>query len=218
MRAHLHSSAAAAFLALAAFALLCASCSSKPAPRAGSGAGDGEALQAESPLAAVDWADSTALWTPHVDDLGSAVDTTGGFVRNGALRVHFTLARRASEAWPFIELIFKSPTTFEGTYGVKLTYKCDQALVVKLFQSDFGPAPEGHGSYSLYQNIVPSSRDWSTIKLRFADFVLPGWADDASRQIPLDLTKSTALYFTPAIDATYGGNTLLEIRGLEFLQ
>ena len=216
MRTPSRSSAAAALLAFAAFALLCASCSSKPAPRAGSG--DGEALQAESPLAAVDWADSTALWTPHVDDLGSAVDTTGGFVRDGALRVHFTLARRATEVWPFIELIFNSPVSLEGIYGVKLTYRCDQPLIVKIGQTDFGPKPEGNETYSLYQNMAPTSKEWSTIKLRFADFVFPQWVPDESKDIPLDLTKSTALYFTPAVDATYGGNTLLEIRGLEFLQ
>ena len=177
-----------------------------------------ESLQPASPLAGVNWVDSVSRWTPHVDEFGSAVDTVAGFARDGRLRVHFTLARRATELWPFIELIFDSPASLEGVYGVKLTYKCDQPLIVKIGQTDFGPKPEGNETYSLYQNMAPTSKEWSTIKLRFADFVFPQWVPDISKDIPLDLTKSRRLYFTPGLDATYGGNTLLEIRELEFLQ
>ena len=156
-------------------------------------------------------------WHPATDDLGSKIDTTGGLYQGSSLKVQFTITKKTTAIWPFVELIFESPHDFSGSQAIELEYKCDHDLVVKLFQDDFGPAPKGNDSYSLYQTKVPSSTKWKTLRLNYSDFVFPTWVPANSIDIAMNLEKTKKLYFTPALDATQGGTSLLQIRSLRFI-
>lgn len=164
------------------------------------------------------WAMKPSLWHPATDELGSQLDTTGGFFQDSSLRVQFTITKKTTEVWPYVELIFESPENFQGSQGVELEYQCDQELVVKLFQEDFGPAPKGNDTYSLYQTKVPSSLQWKTLRLNFSDFQFPSWVPEKSKGIAMNLEKTQKIYLTPALDATLGGSSLLRVRGLRFLK
>lgn len=161
----------------------------------------------------IDWIDSTHRWHPAVDALGSLIDTVGGLFPEGrAARVGFTITPKTTEVWPYVELIFTAPQALSETRQVQFTYKCDKELIVKLSQTDFNAPPEGNGTWSYYQAVVPAANKWTTILLTYNRFSLPDWADESSRKIALNLNHVGAVYFTPRVDAVQGESTLLEIR------
>lgn len=169
-------------------------------------------------LSGKNWVASPTLWHPATDDLGSKFDTTGGFFQDSSLNVTFTITPKTTSVWPFIELIFEAPVTFNGNQAIELVYKCDQDLVVKLFQEDFGPSPKGNDTYSLYQIKVPKSTEWKTIRLKFSDFSFPSWVPKKSKSIAMNLFKTKKLYLTPALDATLGGTSQLKVKSLQFIK
>lgn len=174
--------------------------------------------QENSKEIATNWAMKPTLWHPATDELGSQLDTTGGLFQDSSLQVQFTITKKTTEVWPYVELIFESPENFQGSQGIELEYQCDQELVVKLFQEDFGPAPKGNDTYSLYQTKVPSSLQWKTLRLNFSDFQFPSWVPEQSKDIAMNLSKTRKLYLTPALDATLGGSSKLQVKGLRFIK
>lgn len=172
----------------------------------------------KTPLSGTNWVSSPTLWHPATDDLGSKFDTTGGFFQDSSLNVHFTITPKTTSVWPFIELIFEAPVAFNGNQAIELVYQCDQDLVVKLFQEDFGSSPKGNDTYSLYQIKVPKSTEWKTIRLKFSDFTFPSWVPEKSKNIAMNLFKTKKLYLTPALDATQGGASQLKVKSLKFIK
>lgn len=169
------------------------------------------------PSEKVNWIDSTNYWHPATDALGSTIDTAGGLFKEGFASVGFTITPKKSEVWPFVELIFTLPAPLVGKSQLELTYRCDQELLVKLSQSDFGPAPEGNETWSHFQVVVPAAAEWSRLQLPFKTFGFPNWAPEKSRVIPMRLENIQGIYFTPVLDAIAGESSRLEIQTLEIL-
>jgi len=137
---------------------------------------------------------------PACDSYGSEIDTTGGLIqKDGSAKVAFTLTQKVSDAWPYVELICETGKPFTGTQLILVEYSADTTLVMKLFQTDFGP--NGDESYALYEIKLPASKTLVTKTVAIKDFKQPEWAPKASRAIALNLDKCDRIYFTPDLSA-----------------
>lgn len=160
----------------------------------------------------------TANWYPAVDPFGSDYSIDGDLITDGVISVGFTIAQRPeTESWtPWVELVCDPGFTLEDYYGLKITYRNDTDLLVKLSQSDFGP--DGNETYAHYQYSLPISKVWNTQTIEFNAFQQPAWTPDHSTDIPLTLLHVDAIYLVPDLDYITGESTVLHVKYLELLQ
>ncbi len=154
----------------------------------------------------------TASWKAVTDKLGSAFKPEKIAVVDSLMEVNFTLKQQKETEIVFIELVCGLGHNLSKHSGLKINYKCETPLVVKLSQSDFGK--DGDKSYAHYQFIVPASEKITTTELSFADFTQPIWTPEASKGKAMKLENIDAIYLVPNIDAATGGKSLLGVKAL----
>ncbi|MGM0461163.1 MAG: hypothetical protein ACQEQ4_01940 [Fibrobacterota bacterium] len=155
---------------------------------------------------------SGADWHPAADTTGSLIDTGDAMQIDSVITVHFTLAQKTTEEWPYVELICDTEDDFRNTETITITYTCDTPLILKLSQSDFGY--EGNETYAHYEYVLPATEDWSKQTVHISDFEQPEWTPAESRDIPLKLENCDALYLTPQLDPQVGGESTLSVKHL----
>ncbi len=160
---------------------------------------------------------TSPAWYPATDHFASSSDTGNSFFSEGTISVDFTLAVKKPDGdWPYVELVCETGAPITGTDSIKVSYKCDTTLVMKLYQTDLGS--EGLQTYALYQIELPSSKEWHTEILAIKDFVQPTWADEKSRAVALNLNNVERIYFTPKISAETGGKSTISIKHLSLIK
>ena len=151
-------------------------------------------------------------WRVGADRVGSRFETGERLINCGVAEVTFHQAAIADRGFPFVELICALNDNIANYSGGSITYKCDSDLLIKLSQSDFGPA--GNSTYSHYQLLVPASDEWNTVHFNFGEFGQPDWATDESRAIPLITENVDAVYLVPALDYQQEESATLKVKDL----
>lgn len=151
-------------------------------------------------------------WIAMTDELGSSNTPENITVVDSIIEVDFILKKQVENEIVFIELVCELGFTLSKQDSVTITYKCDEDLVIKLSQSDFGK--DGDKSYAHYQYIVPASEKYTTKKLKFSNFTQPDWTPEYSKGKSLILSNINAIYLTPNVDATIGGRSSLGVMRL----
>lgn len=102
------------------------------------------------------------------------------------------------------QLVINAQKPFTGLEAVKITYKTDYILDLKLFQKSLGY--EGNKFYQYYQYTLEPSAEYTTVVLPLSQFNFPAWVldkiakgDQATKvaALPLDLDDVTALHVSP---------------------
>ena len=151
-------------------------------------------------------------WSASTDRFGSGYTTGDRLISCGAATVTFNQAAITDRGTPYIELICSLNDNIVNYTGGSITYKCESDLLIKLSQSDFGPA--GNKTYSHYQLRVPKSNEWTTIDFEFDEFSQPDWAPEVSRSIPIVKENVDAIYLVPDLDYTIEQSATLQVKDL----
>ena len=102
------------------------------------------------------------------------------------------------------QLVIDPQKTLTGLESLKITYKTDYSIDLKLFQRNLGW--DGNRFYQYYQYTLEPSAEYTTIVLPLSQFNFPGWVlekitkgDTATKELalPLDLDQVTALHVSP---------------------
>jgi len=102
------------------------------------------------------------------------------------------------------QLVIDAQKSFTGLEAVKITYKTDYILDLKLFQKNLGY--EGNKFYQYYQYTLEPSTEYTTVILPLSQFNFPAWVLDKIAKgdkttkdlaLPLDLDQVTALHVSP---------------------
>ncbi len=157
----------------------------------------------------------TSEWKAVTDLLGSSYSPGKIAIADSLLQVDFTLKKKEAGEIVFIELVCSLNGNLGTSKGIGITYKCDKPLIIKLSQSDFGK--DGDESYAHYQYIVPASETLTTLSLTFESFTQPDWTPEASKGKAMKLENVNAIYLTPNVDPTTGGDATLGVKGLYLL-
>ncbi len=149
-------------------------------------------------------------WYPTSDTIGSVIDTGAAMKKGDELKASFTLTPKTGDEWPYVELIATPDAGFVGKKQIRLTYKCDRKLLLKLAQKDFGP--KGDNSYAYYQSSVPASKEWKDTTVIIETFAQPTWAPEAAKAIAYTPENITSLYLIPEISTEKGGSGTIELQ------
>lgn len=104
--------------------------------------------------------------------------------------------------WAQLVINVQKPLT--GLEAVKITYKTDYILDLKLFQKNLGW--DGNKFYQYYQYTLEPSAEYTTVVLPLSQFNFPAWVLDkiakgdkitTESALPLDLDQVTALHVSP---------------------
>lgn len=102
------------------------------------------------------------------------------------------------------QLVVNVQKPFTGLEAVKITYKTDYIIDLKLFQKSLGY--EGNKFYQYYQYTLEPSAEYTTVVLPLSQFNFPAWVldkiakgDQSTKDaaLPLDLENVTALHVSP---------------------
>ncbi len=104
--------------------------------------------------------------------------------------------------WAQLVINVQKPLT--GLEAVKITYKTDYILDLKLFQKNLGW--DGNKFYQYYQYTLEPSAEYTTVVLPLSQFNFPAWVLDkiakgdkitTESALPLDLEQVNALHISP---------------------
>lgn len=102
------------------------------------------------------------------------------------------------------QLVINVQKPFTGLEAVKITYKTDYPLDLKLFQKNLGW--DGNKFYQYYQYTLVPTAEYTTVVLPLNQFTFPAWVldkiakgDKATKDsaLPLDLDQVNALHISP---------------------
>lgn len=102
------------------------------------------------------------------------------------------------------QLVVNVQKPFVGLEAVKITYKTDYILDLKLFQKNLGY--EGNKFYQYHQYTLEPSAEYTTVVLPLNQFNFPAWVLDKIAKgdkitkdsaLPLDLEQVNALHISP---------------------
>lgn len=102
------------------------------------------------------------------------------------------------------QLVVNVQKPFTGLEAVKITYKTDYILDLKLFQKNLGW--DGNKFYQYYQYTLEPSAEYTTVVLPLSQFNFPAWVLDKISKgdkitkdsaLPLDLEQVSALHISP---------------------
>lgn len=151
-------------------------------------------------------------WKAGYDPYGSNVEW--GKTSEKTIKTVFSLkGKQNAQNWPYVELIYSSPSALEGVKTIQLVYKSSTPVIVKLSQSDFSST--GDNSYAHYQIKIPATKKWKTIQLKTKKFKQPSWAPKSAKAIDLNLGNVSAVYFAPDINLEKGGEGIFELQELK---
>lgn len=153
-------------------------------------------------------------WRFATDPHGSQAILNGPLVNEEQVAIQFKRVPRVDKqnnSW--VELIYDLPTKqLPSQFNIALTYKSDNALIVKLSQQEYGGS--GDKSYAHYQTKLPASNTWQTINVALNDFARPNWTPAWSKDEGVVLQHVSALYFVPDLTDAEGGAASLAIKSL----
>lgn len=164
-----------------------------------------------SPLEASQWSYAT-------DPYGSEANINESLVTDQGVWVNFKrIPRVDAKRNSWIEVIYSPEATMLATTKrIKLTYKCDIPLLIKLSQKHYGK--DGDKSYAHYQIKLPAATQWHTEEVDFSGFSRPDWTPESSVDHGIVLEQINALYLTPSLTDEQGGEATLQVRALELVQ
>lgn len=151
-------------------------------------------------------------WKAVTDKLGSSFSPSEMKIKDDAITVDFTLKKKEGNEIVFIELVCALDYNLKEYSSMKIAYKCETPLLIKLSQKDFGK--DGNESYSHYQYKVPAAENYSELTLNFKDFVQPSWTPEYSKDIPLKLENVYDIYLTPDVSSDVGGSAELSVKSI----
>ncbi|MCG7541197.1 carbohydrate binding domain-containing protein [Pseudoalteromonas sp. OF7H-1] len=153
-------------------------------------------------------------WRFATDPHGSQAILNGPLVNEEQVAIQFKRVPRVDKqnnSW--VELIYDLPAKqLPSQFNIALTYKSDNALIVKLSQQEYGGS--GDKSYAHYQTKLPASNTWQTINVALNDFARPNWTPAWSKDKGVILKHVSALYFVPDLTDVEGGEASLAIKSL----
>lgn len=155
-------------------------------------------------------------WSASTDTVGSFYKPQKVVVKDSAVTVDFYREPKSEVKNTWIELIASIGKKLTGTDSLKITYKCDKPLIIKLSQEDFGS--NGNETYSHYQHVVSACDNYSTIVVKIKDFEQPDWTPDESKGIDLNLDNVKKIYLTPDVEESSGGKASLSIKSILLYQ
>lgn len=141
------------------------------------------------------------------------------FKKGKDLTVNYELS--TGSIWSQIILDLKKP--LQDLKAIKITYKAEKAVYMKLFQKTLGY--EGNQFYQYYQKTLEPTSEYVTLTLPIDEFNYPTWVLDKlsagdeqfkSLALPLDLTEVTGLHFSPIPNKT-NFDSSFSIENIEFL-
>ena len=161
---------------------------------------------------------NASQWSYATDPYGSKANINKRLVTDQGVWVNFKrIPRVDAKRNSWIEVIYSpEAATLANTQRIKLTYKCDIPLLIKLSQKHYGT--EGDKSYAHYQIKLPAARQWRTEEVDFSGFSRPDWTPKSSIDHGIVLEQINALYLTPSMTDEQGGEATLQIRALELIQ
>ncbi|NKC19552.1 hypothetical protein CWC29_011985 [Pseudoalteromonas sp. S4498] len=153
-------------------------------------------------------------WRFATDPHGSQAILNGPLVDEEQVAIQFKRVPRVDKqnnSW--VELIYDLPTKqLPYQFNIALTYKSDNALIVKLSQREYGGS--GDRGYAHYQTKLPASSTWQTINVSLNDFARPNWTPAWSKDKGVILKHVSALYLVPDLTDAEGGEASLAIKSL----
>lgn len=155
---------------------------------------------------------TASSWEGVSDALGSSCKPDYIEVVDSVLNVDIVLKKKEAGEVVFAELICVLAYDIEGSKGVSINYKCTTPLLIKLYQSDFGHY--GDQSYAHFECTIPPAKEFRKIDLDFSEFSRPRWTPQFSKGIPLKLENVDAIYLTPKINESTGGEASIAVRSL----
>ncbi|MCK8046641.1 hypothetical protein MSG37_17270 [Shewanella sp. 1CM18E] len=157
-------------------------------------------------------------WSYATDPYGSTATFRNQMITDEGVWVKFKRIPRVDpqrNSW--VEVIYSpEATSLTGTKKIRLTYKCDIPLLIKLSQSHYGK--EGDKTYAHYQTKLPASNDWNTVEVGFDTFSRPDWTPKSSVDHGIILNEINALYLTPSMTDKHGGKAILQVQAISLIQ
>lgn len=157
---------------------------------------------------------TTEHWRFATDPHGSQAILDGPLATSEQVAISFKRVPRVDKqnnSW--VELIYDLPTKqLPEAFSLKLSYKSDKPLIVKLSQKEYGG--EGDKSYAHYQTTLPASNDWQSATISLANFARPEWTPAWSTDQGVVLEHVSALYFVPDLTDANGGEASIAIKQL----
>ncbi|TWX70921.1 hypothetical protein ESZ36_04555 [Colwellia demingiae] len=156
-------------------------------------------------------------WSYDTDPYGSEAIINEKLIRHGGIWIKFKRVPRVDakrNSW--VELIYRLPSaSLAGSQKIRLTYQCDIALIIKLSQREYGK--NGDQSYAHYQIELPPTNQWSTKEVDLKDFSRPEWIPASATDYGLLPEHIDAIYLTPSMTDTDGGEAILQVRSIELI-
>lgn len=156
-------------------------------------------------------------WRFATDPYGSQAILKESLIVEQGAWIHFKrIPRVDAKRNSWVELIYDLPSKSLGDNTmIRLHYKSDQPLLLKLSQKDYGGA--GDKSYAHYQITLPAGIDWNSQTVSLADFKRPDWTPEQSIDVGIIHDNISAIYIVPNLTDAKGGEATVEVKAIELL-